>query len=218
MTIEETSLTAPASQSPIGFGRISLRTLARIRWVAVAGQALAILTVHFGLGFRLPLLPAFAVVGCSVLLNLIQILNRQATSRLGESGAALYLGYDILQLSGLLYLTGGLENPFSILILAPITVAAALLSRRAVTLLSVFAIAAITVLAEWHLPLPWQGMPPNFPSPLVLGIWTALVLATAFIGSYTWSVAQEARRLRDAVTATQLALAREQRVSAVGAL
>ena len=217
MTIGDDTL-IPETQSRIGFGRISPRTLVRIRWFAITGQVLAILTVHFGLGFHLPLLPAFAVVLCSVLLNLVQIFNRQAAGRLGERGAALYLGYDMLQLSGLLYLTGGLENPFSILILAPVTVAAALLSRRAVTLLSIFAMAAITVLAEWHLPLPWQGTPPNFPSPLVLGIWTALVLATAFIGSYTWSVAQEARRLRDAVTATQLALAREQRVSAVGAL
>ena len=217
MTIGDDTL-IPETESRIGFGRISPRTLVRIRWFAITGQVLAILTVHFGLGFHLPLLPAFAVVLCSVLLNLVQIFNRQAAGRLGERGAALYLGYDMLQLSGLLYLTGGLENPFSILILAPVTVAAALLSRRAVTLLSIFAMAAITVLAEWHLPLPWQGTPPNFPSPLVLGIWTALVLATAFIGSYTWSVAQEARRLRDAVTATQLALAREQRVSAVGAL
>jgi two-component system sensor histidine kinase RegB len=218
LTNGDTNLIPPATEAPIGFGRISLRTLVRIRWVAIAGQVLAILTVHFGFDFHLPLSPAFTVIGCSVLLNIIQILNRQATSRLGERAAAFYLGYDILQVSGLLYLTGGLENPFSILILAPVTVAAALLSRRPVTLLSILAIAAITVLAQWHLPLPWQGVPPTFPPLLVLGIWTALVLATAFIGSYTWSVAQEARRLRDAVTATQLALAREQRVSAVGAL
>jgi two-component system sensor histidine kinase RegB len=66
--------------------------------------------------------------------------------------------------------------------------------------------------------LPWRTEPLVFPPELVLGIWLALVLATVFIGGYTWSVAQEARRLRDAVAATQLALAREQRVSAVGAL
>ena len=57
-----------------------------------------------------------------------------------------------------------------------------------------------------------------FPAEMAVGIWTALVLATVFIAGYTWSVAQEARRLRDAMAATQLALAREQRVSAVGAL
>jgi two-component system, sensor histidine kinase RegB len=111
-----------------------------------------------------------------------------------------------------------LENPFSILILAPVTVAATVLSLRPVIALAVFAVAVITLLALWHLPLPWQTMPLDFPSELVLGLWTALVLATVFIGGYAWSVAEEARRLRDAVAATQLALAREQRVSAVGAL
>jgi two-component system sensor histidine kinase RegB len=74
------------------------------------------------------------------------------------------------------------------------------------------------VLAVVHEPLPWRTIPPVFPPDLILGIWTALVIATVFIAGYTLSVAQEARRLRDAVAATQLVLAREQRVSAVGAL
>jgi len=201
-----------------GFGRISLRTLVPIRWVAIAGQALTLVIVHFGLGYRLPLLPAFGIVACSALLNIFLILHRQAATRLGERDAALYLGYDILQLAALLYLTGGLQNPFAILILAPITVAATILSQRPVVGLSGLAVAAITVLALWHMPLPWPGRPPVFPLPLVLGIWAALVMATLFIALYTWSVAQEARRLRDAVTATQLALAREQQISAVGSL
>jgi two-component system sensor histidine kinase RegB len=215
--VSETSLITP-SEPASGFGRISLRTLVPIRWVAIAGQAITILTVHYGLGFRLPLLPALSVVAGSVLLNLLLILLRKAAVRLGERDAALCLGYDILQLAILLYLTGGLQNPFSILILAPVTVAATILSRRPVIALSSFAVAAISVLALWHEPLPWRTEPLVFPPELVLGIWVALVLATVFIGGYTWSVAQEARRLRDAVTAIQLALAREQRISAVGAL
>jgi two-component system, sensor histidine kinase RegB len=206
------------SEPTTGFGRISLRTLVPIRWVAIAGQGLTILIVHYGLGYRLPLLPALGVVAGSVLLNVVLILLRQAAARLGERDAALCLGYDILQLAILLYLTGGLQNPFSTLILAPVTVAATILSRRPVIALSVLAVAAISVLALWHMPLPWRTEPLVFPPELILGIWLALVLATVFIGGYTWSVAQEARRLRDAMTATQLALAREQRISAVGAL
>ena len=213
----DTSLVAP-NEPATGFGRISLRTLVPIRWVAIAGQALTIIIVHFGLGFSLPLVPALGVVGGSVLLNVVLILLRQVAARLGERDAALCLGYDILQLAILLHLTGGLQNPFSILILAPVTVAATILSRRPVIVLSVLAVASISVLALWHEPLPWRTEPLVFPAELVLGIWVALVLATVFIGGYTWSVAQEAGRLRDAVTATQLALAREQRVSAVGAL
>jgi two-component system, sensor histidine kinase RegB len=180
---------------------------------------LAILTVHYGLGFHLPLAPALAIVAGSALLNLVLIVYRQSERRLGERSAALCLGYDILQLAILLYLTGGLQNPFSILILAPVTVAATILPRRLVITLSVFAVAAISALALWRLPLPWRDPGPLvFPAEIIVGIWTALVLATVFIGGYTWSVAQDARRLRDAVAATQLALAREQRVSAVGAL
>src|SRR5439155_9581631 len=143
---------------------------------------------------------------------------RRVATRLGEREAAFFLGYDLLQLGLLLYLTGGLQNPFAILILAPVTVAATILSLRAVIALAVFAISIITLLALWHIPLPWRDVPLLFPPELVLGLWTAMVLATVFIGGYTWSVAEEARRLRDAVAATQLALAREQRVSAVGAL
>src|SRR5271156_4844110 len=200
------------------FDRISLRRLVLIRSVAVSGQVLTLLTVHFLLGFRLPLLPALIVVGCSVLLNLGSLLYHRAGTRLGERAAALYLAYDTLQLAVLLYLTGGLENPFSILMLAPVTVAATALSRRPVIALASLGLLGISVLGGWHEPLPWRTTPFVFPSDLVLGIWVALAIATVFMGGYTLSVAQEARRLRDAVAATQLALAREQRVSAVGAL
>ncbi len=186
-----------ASEPAAGSGRISLRTLVPIRWVAIAGQALAILTVHYGLGFHLPLVPALAVVAGSAFLNLVLIVYRQVARRLGERYASLCLGYDILQLAILLYLTGGLQNPFSILILAPVTVAATILSRRPVIVLSIFAVAAISALALWHLPLPWRTDPGPlvFPPEIIVGIWTALVLATLFIAGYTWSVAQDARRL-----------------------
>jgi two-component system, sensor histidine kinase RegB len=211
------SLTA-LPEPRVAFDRISLRRLVLIRWVAIAGQAVTLLVVHYAFNFRVPLAACFLVVGCSVLLNLFVTLFRRATTRLGEREAAIFLGYDLLQLGVLLYLTGGLQNPFAILIVAPVTVAATVLSLRPVIGLALFAIAVITLLALWHIPLPWNGELLVFPFQLVLGLWTALVLATVFIGSYTWSVAEEARRLRDAVSATQLALAREQRVSAVGAL
>jgi two-component system, sensor histidine kinase RegB len=207
-----------AAEPRVAFDRISLRRLVLIRWVAIAGQAVTLLVVHYAFDFRVPLLPAFAVVFCSVLLNLFITLYWRTATRLGEREAAVFLGYDLLQLGILLYLTGGLQNPFAILILAPVTVAATILSLRPVIALAVFAIAAITLLAVWHVALPWRDETLVFPFELVLGLWTALVLATVFIGGYTWSVAEEARRLRDAVAATQLALAREQRVSAVGAL
>ncbi len=124
----------------------------------------------------------------------------------------------MLQLGILLFLTGGLQNPFAMLMLAPVTVAATILSKRSVFWLSALTVAAITVIAIVHLPLPWRDAPSPPPPLYVFGVWTALVLSTVFIAGYTWNVAEGARRMRDAYSATQLALAREQRVSAVGGI
>ncbi len=205
-------------EADVGPAGVSLRLLDSIRWVAIFGQAASLLVSHYALGFRLPLAPALGVVGASALVNIANGALRRTTHRLGEGGAALYLGYDILQLGLLLFLTGGLENPFAMLMVAPVTVAATILSRQSVIGLSALAICAVTVLAFTHWPLPWRGAPPVPPPVYVFGIWAALVLSTVFIAAYAGSVAREARRMREAFAATQLALAREQRISAVGAL
>ena len=133
---------------------ISLRKLVLIRWVAVIGQAAALLVIHYGLGYRLPIESALAVVAASALLNAAASLPRSAGARLGDRAAALYLAYDTLQLGLLLYLTGGLQNPFAMLMLAPVTVSATILSRSSVIGLSALTVAAISVLAIVHLPLP----------------------------------------------------------------
>ncbi|HUH85052.1 MAG TPA: ActS/PrrB/RegB family redox-sensitive histidine kinase [Stellaceae bacterium] len=197
---------------------VSLRMLVLIRWVVVAGQAATILFVHYGLGFVLPLEGALAVVATSAALNIAASWPRRPSSRLGGRQASLYLSYDMLQLGILLFLTGGLQNPFAMLMLAPVTVAATILSKRSVFWLSALTVAAITVIAIVHLPLPWREAPSPPPPLYVFGVWTALVLSTVFIAGYTWNVAEGARRMRDAYSATQLALAREQRVSAVGGI
>ncbi len=198
---------------------VSLRKLVLIRWVAVGGQAVTLLVVHDMLGFDLPLKSAFTVVATSVVLNIAASLARRAGARLGDREAALYLAYDTLQLGILLMLTGGLQNPFAMLMLAPVTVSATILSRSSVIGLSALTVTAITALAFFHLPLPSRGGILLEPEPLyVLGVWTALVCSTLFISFYVWSVAEEARNMHDAYAATQLALAREQRISAVGSL
>jgi two-component system, sensor histidine kinase RegB len=207
-----------SARGPGGAVSVSLRMLLLVRWVAVVGQAVTLLVVHFGLGFALPIVPAMAVVGASALLNVIGMVARGTSARLGEIEAASYLAYDIVQLGVLLFLTGGLENPFAILAIAPVTVAATVLSRPSIIGLSALTVTVISLLAVLHLPLPWRGALPAFSPLFVLGVWIALIFAALFIAGYTWTVAEEARRMRDAFAATQLALAREQRVSAVGAL
>lgn len=199
-------------------GRIRLRTLVLIRWIAIAGQAMALLVVRYGMEFEFPLGPALAAVGAAALVNLALIIRRQHRRRLGDGEAAAYLAFDIAQLTALLYLTGGLSNPFAFLLLAPVTVSATILSLRSTLGLCVLSLACITVLAFWHLPLPWNAEKLSFPVVFIIGVWMALVVGILFFTTYTWRVAEEARRLSDALSAAQLALAREQQRSAVGGL
>ena len=199
-------------------GRVTLRTLILIRWIAVIGQLATVVMVQFVLAFPLALGPVMAAIGASVLLNMVAMAQRGGRLRLADRDAALYLGYDMLQLTLLLYLTGGLANPFAILLLAPMTVAAAILSRYSVVLLTGLNLICLTVLAMWHFPLPWPEPMPSVAPLYAFGIWLSLSVSASFISAYVFRVAEEARRFADALSATQVALAREQRLSSLGAL
>ena len=194
-----------------------MRTLILIRWVAIAGQAAALFVVHFAFGFELPLDYALAAIGVSALLNLALTLYRPA-ARVGNRGASVLLAFDMVQLAVLLYLTGGLTNPFALLMLAPITISATILTRGATIALCALAIACVTFLAFHYEALPWTPAGIELPRLYVTGIWAALVLGALFIALYAASVSEESRRMSDALAATQMALGREQRVSALGAL
>jgi two-component system sensor histidine kinase RegB len=199
-------------------GRVRLRTLLVIRWVGIAGQAAALLIVHYGLGYPLPIGWAGAVVGASAALNLWLTGQWRGSALLSDRMAAFQLGYDMLQLAALLYLTGGLGNPFAILILAPVIVSATVLSRRSTVWLSLMALASIVLLARFHMPLPWPNQDFRLEPLFILGLALALGLSVLFIAAYVLSVSEEARRLSDALSATQMALDRERQHSAVGAL
>lgn len=194
--------------------RLRLDTLSGLRWMAVAGQSVAILITHFWLGFSMPIAIAFLVVAASAWLNIGLRLRYPVNHRLEDGPASFLLGYDILQLSVLLYLTGGLQNPFALLFLAPIMIGAVSLSTRRIAVLMALMIGAATVLAFFHLPLPWYGDATlTMPFTYVAGVWIALVLGAAFITVYASRVSHEARLLADALTATELVLAREQHLT-----
>ena len=202
--------------------RLNLRTLVRIRWVAVAGQLNALVVVYYFLGYPLPIIPAFVLVLASGLLNLIiisgQIGGHPLQTWLSDGKAAVQLGLDTVQLSLLLFLTGGLINPFAVLILAPITIAATVLSRRSTIILGILSITCISLLAFWYLPLP---IPPDIfyiPPVYIVGIWVALLTAIILLATYNWYLAESGRRMSRALSDTQTALAREQRLSAMGGL
>lgn len=216
------AMTADTASSPpeprVAARTVAARTLAAIRWVALAGQMAALLVVELGLGFPLPTALALAIVAASAVLNLTLVRRRGGRDRLNEREAAFYLGFDIVQLAALLFVTGGLGNPFALLLLAPVTVSATILGRRPTIHLCLLALASATLLAFAHLPLPWAA--PGFALPPIYtaGLWVALMVALVFNAAYAWWVAEEARRISAALAATQEALARQQRLAAVGAL
>ena len=199
-------------------GRVRLRTLVYIRWVAVGGQLAALVIVNFGLNYPLPMLACLATVAVSAAINTGITLLRPMSGTLSDRSAALWLAYDILQLSTLLYLTGGLQNPFAVIILASVVVSASVLSRISTLSLGLLVAVCISVLAFRHEPLP--GPPPLLDLPVfyVLGVWQALVIGGLFIAAFVGSVAEEGRRMQDALNAAQVALEHEQRLSSLGGL
>ncbi len=199
--------------------RLRVNTLARLRWLALSGQAGAVLFTQLVLGFPLPLVTCLLVIGASVACNIWLRFHYPVTHRLNDRAATALLGYDLVQLSILLFLTGGLENPFSMLFLAPVMISAASLPPSQTVLLGGLAVLAATLLVRWHLPLPWHpGEEMHLPVLFSAGIWCAVVLGVGFIGVYASRVAEEARQLSDALAATELVLAREQHLSQLDGL
>lgn len=212
------AVTAPSAAAPSAQTGVRLRALVIIRWAAVAGQLVTVAMVQWGLGYALPVLPVLAVIATSALLNVVVSLGRPATARLVDRDAAIFLGFDIIQLTALLYLTGGLHNPFSILLLAPVAVAATILSFHSTLALCLLTVGCTSFIALVRKPLPWSGEEPQLPDLFVGALWVGLVLTTLLVALYAWRVAEEARRMATALAAAGEALARERRMSALGAL
>lgn len=200
---------------------LSLSTLIVLRWLAIVGQSAAILTAYFALHFPLPLWPCLTVIGASAALNLIvAVRQRQGGGNLPDGRqTGLQLGFDIIQLSTLLALTGGLTNPFCLLLVAPVTIGAAALPARAATALGLLALGATTVLFFWSMPLPWRlGEHLDLPVLYRFGMGLALVTGVVFTAGYAWRVAADAEKLELALATTQDVLQREQRLAALGGL
>jgi two-component system sensor histidine kinase RegB len=200
-------------------GRVRLRTLSNLRWLAIAGQSIALFLVYFGFGYRLPLLKCIAAIATSALLNIALTLRYPAAHRLTGRDATIYHGYDILQLAALLYLTGGISNPFALMVIAPVVIAAGSLDLGNTLILAALAFLSVCAIAVWHAPLPWSPAEQMELPPLYLaGIWSSLVIGIGFTSIYAWRIASENTRMSAGLAATQLALEREHRLSAIGAL
>ncbi len=199
--------------------RLRLDTLVRLRWLAVIGQSIAVMGVHFGLGYKLPFGAAFTLIAISAGLNLALRVRYPASHRLADNTATFLLAFDVAQLALLLFLTGGLQNPFSLLFLAPVLISATALPPERTLFLGLLAVGSATMLALVHLPLPWiPGEELSLPFLYIAGVWTSILLGTVFIGVYAWRIAEEGRQLAQALAATELVLAREQHLSQIDGL
>ncbi len=198
---------------------VRLRTLIVIRWLAVLGQTAAVLFVYFGLGFEMPLGTCFVVISASVVLNLVLQIRYPSTERVSVAQATIQSAYDLIQLAALLYFTGGIQNPFTLLLMAPITIAATVLNLRATVFLGLLGYSLITVLLLFHQPLPWHpGQRIDLDPIYQGGLWISLGLGILFSSAYAWRVSVEADRMRTALSATLQVLSREQRRAALGSL
>ena len=218
MNDEPTGLRSLAPM-PVGRGRVRLRTLSNLRWMAVAGQSTALFVVYFGFGYSLPIVPCAGVIAASVVINIALALRYPPTHRLTNREATVYLAFDTVQLAALLYLTGGVTNPFALIFIAPVVIAATTLNLGNTLILAATAFASVCLIAVAHKPLPWApGERLDLPPLYQVGIWASLVIGIGFTSIYAWRIASEGARMSAGLAASQLALSRERRMASIGAL
>lgn len=196
---------------------IRLRTMILLRWVAIIGQLTAITFAQTVYDLQLKWGLAYFAIGVSVIGNLIASFVFPENKRLSERENLAMVMFDLLQLGFLLFLTGGLNNPFALLLLGPVTISATALSLRSTVVLCGTAILLVTLLAEIHFPLVREnGQTLRMPEIFVFGNWIALVIAVIFTSAYSRRVTSEIHSMADALAATQMALAREQKLTDLG--
>lgn len=196
---------------------VRLRTLVALRWCAVVGQAVAVFAAVRLYDIQIEVGLAALVITLSVFANLLANYTYPENKRLSEVQATLWLVFDIIQLGFLLFLTGGLNNPFAMLILAPVTIAATVLHLRNTIFLGLTTIFLVTAISRFNLPLiSADGTALMLPVLFQFGFWVALLISVVFLAIYARQVTTEMHAMGEALVATQLALAREQKLTDLG--
>ncbi len=196
---------------------VRLRTFVTLRWIAIVGQIVAVGVAVVVYDLTIPLGLAGAAIATSALANITAAFLFPSTRRLNEREATLMLLFDLLQLGILLFLSGGLNNPFAILILAPVTIAATVLHLGSTLLLGLVAIGVTTCLGLVYVPLMTSdGTVLGLPGLFLFGFWVAVLVGVGFLGLYARMITTEIHRMTEALAATQMALAREQKLTDLG--
>jgi two-component system, sensor histidine kinase RegB len=196
---------------------VRLRTLILLRWLAIGGQLAAIAVADRVYQMQIATGLCYLAVGAAVIFNLMSMFLYPESKRLSEAEAMLMLLFDLAQLAFLIFLTGGLTNPFALLIVAPVTISASALQLRTTLILGALAITFVSIMAFVSVPLRFaDGTMLAVPWVFAFGFWVAIVVGIVFLGLYSRRIALEMRAMSDALLATQMALAREQKLTDLG--
>ncbi len=192
------------------------KTLFTLRWIAIVGQLTAINLVYFYLNLEFPITFCFLILLIGLLTNLF-LQFKVKSILIKDFHASLYLLYDLTQLSFLLYLTGGISNPFSILMIVPAIVSSTFLSMGTTIILGIFTIIFLFLLTIFHFPLPGiHEKSITFPPLYLTGYFIALIISLIFICYFGIRFSGESKRRSDAVNKLQEVIAKEYELESLG--
>lgn len=196
---------------------ILLSNLIRIRWIAILGQLLAILLVFFYFNIQIPILICLLIVLISTIVNIVSFLINKYRNYLSDNETFSFLLFDTIQLAILLYLTGGIYNPFSLLLIAPLIISASYLRIVFSILLSFFSILIVVFLSFFYIEINW---PQTFiiPQLFTFGLALSLIISIIFITVYVYTFAKSSKEISKALNQTRAVLADQSKLSEVGSL
>ncbi len=196
---------------------ILLGNLIKIRWIAIFGQIFAIFFVSFFINIQIPLIETLLIILLSVFVNLYSYFEERKNKSISNVKAFSFLLFDTLQLGFLLFLTGGIINPFSILILAPVITSASYLPALMTVILSTISIIIIILLNFYFLPLN-LGDEFYLPEIYSFGLVIALIITVIFIAIYAYLFASSSRKISNALSASKLQILNQKKITEVGSL
>ena len=196
---------------------ILLGNLIKIRWIAIFGQILAIFFVSYIIKIQIPLYETLSIILLSVIVNFYSYFEERKNKTISNIKAFLFLLFDTLQLGFLLFLTGGIINPFSILILAPVITSASYLPALMTVILSTISIIIIILLNFYFIPLD-LGQQFYLPDIYSFGLVSSLIITVVFIAIYAYLFASSSRKISNALSVSKLQILNQKKITEVGSL
>ena len=192
------------------------RTLTILRYIAIFGQFFAINTVYFYLGLTFPIELSYLVIFIGLLTNLYLQFGIRI-NQLKDFYAAIFLGYDLIQLSLLLYLTGGIFNPFCLLLIIPAIVSSTFLSMGTTIILGIITSILLLLISFFHLPLPGEDMNLlHFPDFYKIGIMISIFIGLIFLSYFGIRFAGETKKRSEALNKLQEVISKEYELESLG--